>query len=101
MADPADLQFTLSVAEEDGGRTVRISLAGEVDHSNHEVLAEALHTASDAEADEIVIDCRELDFIDSAGLGDLVDARSVAGTSRLEVREASPRVERLMNVVGF
>jgi anti-anti-sigma factor len=101
MADPAEPQFTLSLAEEDGGRTVRISLVGEVDHSNHELLADALTDASDADAAEIVVDCRELEFIDSAGLGALADARSVAGATRLEVRDASPQMERLLSVVGF
>ncbi|MBV9951504.1 MAG: STAS domain-containing protein [Acidimicrobiia bacterium] len=101
MAHPAEPRFTLSLAEEDGGRIVRISLVGEVDHSNHDVLADALSDASDADAAEIVVDCRDLDFIDSAGLGALVDARSVAGADRLEVRDASPQVERLLNVVGF
>jgi anti-anti-sigma factor len=101
MADPAGPQFTLTLAEEDGGRTVRISLVGEVDHSNHDVLADALSDASDAYAAEIVVDCRDLHFIDSAGLGALADARSVAGATRLEVRDASPQMERLLNVVGF
>jgi anti-anti-sigma factor len=101
MADPVEAPFTLSVAEEDGGRTVRISLVGEVDHSNHDVLAEALTGASDADAAEIVVDCRELAFIDSAGLGALADARSVAGATRVAVRDASPQMERLLNVVGF
>jgi anti-anti-sigma factor len=101
MADPADTQFTLSLVEEDGGRTVRISLVGEVDHSNHDVLADALRGASAADAAEIVVDCRDLDFIDSAGLGVLADARSVAGASRLAVQDASPQVERLLSVIGF
>jgi anti-anti-sigma factor len=101
MTELAEAQLTLSLAEEDGGRIVRISLVGEVDHSNHDILADALSDASDADAAEIVVDCRDLEFIDSAGLGALVDARSVAGASRLAVRDASPQMERLLHVVGL
>jgi len=101
MAGATDPQFTLSVREEPDRRAVRISLVGEVDHSNHQILSDALDEVAVTDADEVVIDCRHLEFIDSAGLGVLARARAAAGTTRVEVQDASPAIERLLTVVGL
>jgi anti-anti-sigma factor len=89
-------QFEVSTSAEDAGRRLRISLVGEVDHSNREELADALHDVSHRGIDEVVVDCSELTFIDSAGVGALVEAQDAAGATRIEVGDMSPPVERVL-----
>jgi anti-sigma B factor antagonist len=81
-------QLELSTEERDGGALVR--LAGEVDLSQAESLGETLTRAEATEPDVLVVDLREVRFMDSTGLRLLLGA----------LRRAEPVGRRLVIVRG-
>jgi anti-sigma B factor antagonist len=52
----------------------RLRLIGELDLSNADAFAEELDRAQNTGAEEIILDIEQLKFIDSTGLGVLVEA---------------------------
>jgi anti-sigma B factor antagonist len=87
--------------EERSGGTV-ISLAGELDLYNAEVLRAALLDCCAAEPAVLVVDLAEVTFIDSTALGVLIEARSQLG-DRAGFRLAAPGLEtrRALEVSGL
>lgn len=65
----------LAVTPRRSGDLITISVSGELDLGNVEVLDRAIRAAEKEEAETIFIDLRELSFMDSTGLGMLLDAR--------------------------
>jgi anti-anti-sigma factor len=62
---------------------VTISAAGELDLASVEELEQALQDAEGSDAARIVVDLRELSFIDSTGLSVLLAARRRSSDGRL------------------
>ena len=60
-----------------------VTVAGELDVSNAEALDRAIRDAEESDARRIVIDMRELAFIDSTGLSVLLSARRRLDDRRL------------------
>ena len=60
-----------AVPTEDGTLTLRCS--GELDYSTARLLRDHGHDAVRTDAATVVVDLREVDFVDSAGLGTLVE----------------------------
>jgi stage II sporulation protein AA (anti-sigma F factor antagonist) len=84
-----------------GPRTIRVE--GEVDTSNSDALAEALHGVTEGNGNgDVVVDMEGLTFIDSSGFRVLIQAaRSLEGRGRLVLRSAPPLVERLFHTLGL
>jgi anti-anti-sigma factor len=81
---------------------LRLSLAGDIDRSNMASLAEALRRDSSADPRIVVLDLRDVLFMDGGGLGllyDLLDSRGNGGW----VGVVSPRadIRRLLDVSGL
>jgi anti-sigma B factor antagonist len=97
----------------DGTLTVRISadgpartvaLVGELDMANASTLAAELERAETEGAASIVVDMRELEFIDSTGIAVLVAAhrRLNDGADRIRlVKSEALEVQRVMDVTGL
>ena len=85
-------------AIEDGTRVV--SLSGELDLSNAETAEVALREAREAEA-PLIIDMRELEFIDSTGIALLVGIIGGEGPQVRFVPSESPSVTRVMELTGL
>ena len=82
----------------DGVQT--LSLSGELDMSNADVLSQEVKRGIEADA-RIVIDLSALQFIDSAGIHRLVKAtEELGGTDRLGVTRPPPDIARLFAVTG-
>ncbi len=64
----------VGVEEHDGAVVVRLS--GELDLYNAHSVREELLAAADREPERLVVDLSELTFIDSTGLGVLIEART-------------------------
>ncbi len=62
----------LKILEEQGEDAVTIRLFGEVDISTAQELKERLYSVVDEKKTNLRIDCSNLDYIDSMGLGVLV-----------------------------
>jgi anti-sigma B factor antagonist len=82
---------------------VILAVAGELDLASVAALQAALDELRAAGWENIVLDVRELTFIDSMGLSLLLDAERAArqGDARFAIVDGSPAVARLLEVVGL
>ncbi len=93
--------LSLSVSDDEGGRPV-LALSGELDMATSPSLAQRLSELV-AGGTDVVIDLRELDFIDSSGLGALIAARqqSIDRSASLSLRRPSRTVMRVLSITGL
>lgn len=79
----------------------RVVVRGDVDMASAPQLRRLLDELIDAGATEVVVDCRELDFLDSSGIGALVAARTRLGDGgALAIEHARPNVRKVLEVTG-
>jgi anti-sigma B factor antagonist len=83
------------------GTTARVELRGDVDMATAPELRRTLEELIDGGATEVVLDCRNLEFLDSSGIGALVAARTRVGAEGVIALEA-PRanVRKVLEVTG-
>jgi anti-sigma B factor antagonist len=88
--------FGLTI-EELGGGAVRIALRGELDLAHAYTFDEELRRVEESRPPCVVLDLRELHFLDSCGLSRLLAARRRARKAghRLLLVKGSPTVQRL------
>jgi anti-anti-sigma factor len=91
------LQINLDVAH------ARIAVTGELDLATVHVLHEAAAFLMSETAEAITIDLSGLQFIDAAGLGEIVGLRAtlIAADRRLTLSRPSPTVRRTFAVGGL
>ncbi len=94
---------TLTVRSARNGETHLISFCGELDLANASTAELQLNEALEAPGEQVVVDLRELEFIDSTGIALLVAAlHRNSGTSRLRfVPDKSPAVARVLELTGI
>lgn len=91
----------LSVKQFDEGSQLRLSLKGELDLSNAEILEDAL-TEAFASDKKILIDLGRLQFLDSTGIALLVAALGRPDAERLSfLPSESSDVRRLLDLTGL
>jgi anti-anti-sigma factor len=93
--------FSVSSARRDGG--VVVAAVGEIDMSTSPQLREALR-GPDAEADPVVLDLREVTFMDSSGLGVIVGQNRRAreeGFRFAVATEGATGVQRILELSGL
>jgi anti-sigma B factor antagonist len=82
-----------------------VRVAGEVDMSHEEELRGELRTAAAAEANGIVVDLTECEFIDSTGVRALLLSREAQhsddGHEHLAVAASSEQILRILTVMGI
>jgi anti-sigma B factor antagonist len=85
------------------GRTVTLSLSGELDLISSPILEEAFQRAHESDVDLIVVDLRRLEFMDSTGLHGLVAAQQRAAQSgrRFGLIRGTEQVQRLFDLTGM
>jgi anti-sigma B factor antagonist len=94
---------TLRVSKSESGDSCRLELSGELDLANADTL-EAEMEAAWREGRTVVVDMRELEFMDSTGIAVLVAAhkRLNNGVVRLQVVESeSETVRRVLRMTGL
>jgi anti-sigma B factor antagonist len=99
--DIADGTLVVRTAKEDG--THVISLCGELDLANAGTAETALEASLAENASRVVIDMRELEFIDSTGIALLVAALGNNGSEE-KVRfipSSAPAVTRVLELTGL
>jgi anti-sigma B factor antagonist len=78
-----------------------IVVAGEIDMANAPRLRELLDEAIQAGGNSVVLDCTDLDFLDSSGIGVLVAARQRLGDSGELVLDGPPaHVRKVLDIAG-
>jgi len=82
--------------------TETVALDGDLDFENAFAVEMRLEQAI-ARADRIVVDLSGLNFLDSSGIGVLLEASKTADREgkRLEIRPGKPHVQRVFEVAGL
>jgi anti-anti-sigma factor len=93
-------QFRVEVRSE--GSAAVIVVSGELDLASGPALENELARVSASGAELVVLDLRELQFMDSTGLSILVKAnqRAVEEGRRFGLVRGSPQVQRLLDLTG-
>ncbi|HPD01310.1 MAG TPA: STAS domain-containing protein [Acetivibrio sp.] len=94
-----DLRFR----QEDLGDSVKLSLSGEVDIYTSQELKENLYNIVDANKTDLIIDCRELNYIDSTGLGIFVGALKKAKEhdKKMVITGLKDNIKKLFIITGL
>lgn len=79
---------------------VRVAPSGELDMASVPLLDQAIQELRDAGFDHVVVDLRQLCFLDSTGLRLLLQltAAARADSHRLELIEGPPEVQRIFEI---
>jgi anti-anti-sigma factor len=92
--------FSVEIAQRDGG--IEASLSGEIDLSTVEELQERLETALEGDPGLIVLDLRQVSFLDSSGLRLILrlNKRQEENEGRLVLVRGGRRVARVLEITG-
>jgi anti-sigma B factor antagonist len=98
----ACVQSHFRVDVRNNGRTSVITVSGELDLASSAALEEELVRAAESNAEQVIVDLRELEFMDSTGLSTLVKAhqRAVEAGQRFGVVRGPAQVQRLLSLTG-
>jgi anti-sigma B factor antagonist len=98
--DCVQSNFSVEAHEED--RAVVIGVSGELDLASSPMLEHELERGAAAKAELVIIDLRQLEFMDSTGLSVLVRAHQRAGENgqRFGVVRGPQQVQRLLSLTG-
>ncbi len=80
-----------------------LAIRGEVDVSTSAALRDELYGIVDGGARRVVVDCSEMDFIDSSGLGVLVGAlkRVREKDGELVLKSLNPSARKVFEITGL
>ena len=93
----ADLELDLRSSANGDAVIVR----GEIDMATAPQLRDFLNELVDAGSSRIVLDCRELQFLDSSGIGVLIAVRKRLGDDAALTLEAPlPHVRKVLDLTG-
>ena len=100
LAPPMQSHFRVEVRNH--GRAAVIAVSGELDLASSPALQEELDRLASSDAELLIIDLRELDFMDSTGLSVLVRAHQRAEEQgrRLAMVKGPQQVQRLLSLTG-
>jgi len=95
--------LSVEIKSEHGGNAIIYRLRGSLDIATAPSLRAALLEAADDGKHDIIVDCSQLEFLDSTGLGALIGAHRRAlehgGNVRLIVNEGP--IQRLLTITGL
>lgn len=80
-----------------------MNLAGEIDIYTANKLKESLTKVLNEKSESVKIDCEELDYIDSTGLGVLIGTlkRLKQDDKNIIIYKAKPNILKLLNITGL
>lgn len=95
----SELNFT----EENLSDAVKIYISGEVDIYTSQKLKEKLYDIVDSNKKDLKIDCKELNYIDSTGLGIFVGALKKAKQYGKNIHIINPKenIKKLFTITGL
>jgi anti-sigma B factor antagonist len=99
----SDLEI-VRAAKEAGGKSVQVlNLTGQLDAHTFSALQKELEELGDAADPRVVLNCQDLEYVSSAGLGVLKkmsrEFRDKAGDIRLA--SLPPKISNVVNLLGF
>jgi anti-anti-sigma factor len=98
----AEVQSNFKVEVHGGGKAVVVNVCGELDLASSPALEQELESQPVAAAPMVIVDLRQLEFMDSTGLSVLVRAhqRAVESGQRFGVVKGPQQVQRLLSLTG-
>jgi anti-sigma B factor antagonist len=92
--------FRVQVANK--GEAAVVTISGELDLASSPALEEELERVAASNASLVIVDLRELEFMDSTGLSVLVRAhqRAAESSQRFGLVNGSQQVQRLLSLTG-
>ena len=101
MSQSATIE-TFSVESERHGESHNIRLRGEFDLAGYDAVTQELAQVEASDAQNVIVDLRELEFIDSSGISALVEAqlRFRDSGKRLEFLCGPGSVQRVLQMTG-
>ena len=99
----ARMDDELSIRTSVEGSTATVSAEGEIDLSTVDDLRTAVTDAASDGVDTLLLDLNEVEFIDSAGLGGLLELRSTlrARAVTLQISAGDGPVKQAMEITGL
>lgn len=96
------VQSNFSVQTRDGNQAVVIGVTGELDLASSPALEQELERGVASRAAVVIVDLRQLEFMDSTGLSVLVRAhqRATKKGQRFGVVKGPQQVQRLLSLTG-
>ena len=96
------MQSNFSVEVHNSNQAVVIGVSGELDLASSPALERELERGAAAQAELVIVDLRDLEFMDSTGLSVLVRAhqRAVENDQRFGVVRGPQQVQRLLSLTG-
>lgn len=96
------MDIAIEVGSDEAGRSV-VTVVGAIDLQTREKLAAAGRTALEGRTSALVLDLAEVSFIDSTGIGTLVELGRDAedAGAQLVIRHPSARVLRVLEMTGL
>jgi anti-sigma B factor antagonist len=96
------VQSNFEVEVRDADQAVVIGVSGELDLASSPALEHELDSGSAAQAPVVIVDLRELEFMDSTGLSVLVRAhqRATENGQQFVVVRGPQQVQRLLTLTG-
>lgn len=93
----------LRIKEELLGDTVKILVSGEVDIYTSQGLKDKLYDIIDANKTDLKIDCKELNYIDSTGLGIFVGALKRVNQygKKIYICNLKENIKKLFTITGL
>mgnify|MGYP001380936152 FL=1 len=93
----------LKMIEEVLSDYVKITLNGEIDIYTSNELKEKLYNIVDTNKKDLIIDCKELDYIDSTGLGIFVGALKKAKQyeKKVVIINLKDNIKKLFTITGL
>ncbi len=93
----------LSLREEQGDNIIKVYLTGEVDIYSSQELKEKLYEIVDSKKMDLKIDCKELQYIDSTGLGILVGTlkKSKQNKNKVYISNLKENIKKLFLITGL
>lgn len=96
------MQSSFSVQTRNGNHAVVIGVTGELDLASSPALERELERGVASQAEVVVVDLRQLEFMDSTGLSVLVRAhqRATENGQRFGIVRGPQQVQRLLSLTG-
>ena len=96
------MQSNFSVEIRNGNQAVVIGVSGELDLASSPALEQELERGAASQAEVVIVDLRNLEFMDSTGLSVLVRAhqRATENGQRFGVVRGPQQVQRLLSLTG-
>ena len=96
--------MTLEVSTARNGSTLQVSLSGELDAHTSSIVAEAVNPSlSNADLTMFVFDARDLVFMDSSGISELLRIQRALAErhATFQLDGAGPTVRRVLEITGL